>query len=89
MTFEQMKVIESELERLELSAHNAGQHSAEWMAVLAAMHDTLAQCAGRGALDERLQTSQAYETARAALFAAWARGVRHAGHRGPIKDGQG
>ncbi len=75
MDFPKMKLISPELARLEASAETAGANRADWMATLFAVHEALSKCCGRGALDERLQTAKAYELARAALFAAWARGI--------------
>ena len=74
MTFVQMKAIEPELGRLEESAQFAGEHLAEWPATFAAIYETLSKLAGRGALDDRLQTARAYEAARRELFFAWKRG---------------
>ena len=76
MNFEQMKLIEPSLARLEQSAHNAGQHQADWMATLLAVHETLTKCCGSGAMHEELQTATAYEVARSAIFAAWSRGSK-------------
>ncbi len=72
MNFPDMKAIEPELARLEQSAENAGRHQADWMATLLAIHERLSKLAGRGGHDERLRSDECYETARAAIFAAWA-----------------
>jgi hypothetical protein len=76
MNFERMKLIEPELARLESSARFAGEHGASWMAVLLAQHEPLTKLVGHGAHDERLRADECYETARAALFSAWAAGRR-------------
>ena len=75
MNFEQMKSIESELSRLKESARFAGEHGASWWDYLLASHESLSKAVGRGAAREELQPAQCYELARAALFAAWARGA--------------
>ena len=69
-----MKQIEPELGRLEASARFAGEHGASWWDFLLASHESLSKAAGRGAAIEDLQSPQAYETARAGLFAAWSQG---------------
>ena len=79
MNFTRMKQLEPELRRLEASAENAGRHGATWWSVLLAVNETLSKCVGRGAFDERLQSTACYETARAALFAAWSRGQKAGG----------
>ncbi len=76
MKFEQMVMYEPELLRLEASAENAGRHQATWMATLQAIHETLSKCCGSDASLEELRTPAAYEVARAALFASWAKGNR-------------
>ena len=76
MTFSEMKKIESGLGRLEASAENAGKKGADWWSTLLAVNETLTKCAGRGALDERLQSAASYEVCRAAIFAAWSRGSK-------------
>ncbi len=57
MTFEQMKLIEPELQRLERSARHAGEHGASWTSYLMASHEALTKCCGRGAYHEELLTS--------------------------------
>ena len=76
MNFEEMKALEPELARLETSAHVAGRHGAAWLDTIFATHEVLTKLVGRGAESEVLQSSQAYERARAALFAAWSRGAK-------------
>jgi hypothetical protein len=76
MNFTEMKQIEPELAALEQHAEHAGRHSASWWDVLMASHEALSKLVGRGAALEQLQTSQAYEVARAAIFAAWSRGAK-------------
>ena len=74
MTFERMKTIEPELQRLEASAENAGRHGASWWDFLLASHKSLSKAVGRGSAHEQLQSAQAYEVCRAALFSSWSRG---------------
>ena len=76
MNFEHLKRIEPDLGRLEESARFAGSRGATWIDVSLATNEALTKCCGRGAVDERLQSAQAYEVARAALFAAWSRGAK-------------
>ena len=76
MDWNKMKLIEPELSRLESSSENAGKHNATWLATLAATHEALSKAVGRGAQREELQTAEAYECARAALFAAWSKGSK-------------
>ena len=79
MTFHKMCKLEPGLRRLEQSARFAGSHGASWLDVLMATNEALTKCAGRGAFNERLQSTACYETARAALFAAWSRGQKAGG----------
>ena len=76
MTFTEMGQLEPELQRLAASAENAGQHQAKWWPTWLAMSEPLSKIVGRGAAHEALQDARAYETCRAALFAAWARGSK-------------
>ncbi len=84
MNFKQMKMIESELTRLERSAQHAGQHGADWWSVLLAVNEPLSKCCGSDASHERLRTATAYEVARAGLFAAWAQGEKQASTAAPV-----
>ena len=76
MNFSQMCEIEPELQRLESSAHFAGEHGADWIATLFAVHETLTKVTGSGAMHEELQLPACYEVARAAIFRAWSRGAK-------------
>ncbi len=78
MTFERMVMLEPGLLRLAHAARHASEHGASWVSYLAASHEALTKLVGRGALDEELQSAQAYETARAAIFAAWVKGEKAA-----------
>ncbi len=78
MNFEKMKQIVPELQRLEESARFAGERGATWLSYLMASHECLSKLTGRGAVDERLQSAQCYEVARASIFAAWAKGEKAA-----------
>ncbi|MBN2292344.1 MAG: hypothetical protein JXM70_07965 [Pirellulales bacterium] len=76
MNFEQIKQIEPALAKLERHAEHAGRHGASWTSYLLASHEALTKATGRGAAIEELQTAEAYEICRAALFAAWSRGSK-------------
>ncbi len=73
MNFDAICKIEPELRRLADSATNAGQYgAASWTATSLAIHERLSKLAGHGGHDERLRSDECYETARAAIHAAWA-----------------
>ncbi len=78
MTFLQMKMIESELVRLEQSAFTADEHLASWSDFAGASYEALSKCCGTHAWHEELQTADAFEHALAGLFASWCRGRRRA-----------
>ena len=72
MNFDARCKIEPEIRRLADNAANAGRHKATWTATLLAIHERLSKLAGHGGHDERLRSDECYETARAAIHAAWA-----------------
>lgn len=78
MTFEKMKAIEPELERLARSAFVAGENLASWPDYMQAAYEALSKAVGRGAWHRELQDGCSFELALAGLFASWCRGRRRA-----------
>ncbi|MBN2294906.1 MAG: hypothetical protein JXM70_20935 [Pirellulales bacterium] len=76
MDWRSMVWLEPELPRLEEAARTAGRNGATWDDFLEASHQALSKAVGRGAQHDELQTAEAYELARAALYTAWSKGAK-------------